>query len=331
MTPADPPSPDEVPTPKPSWTWSGGLLTVAALGYLGDAVSRLGDRVMAVVSPLAASTERGDLRGVGFWALVAVASLGLLLRRNWARRLLLGLTALRAIALLFTFGRVLMGGAADLTGWVFACAALASHVLVALALIGCKHITPTPPPPVSRRRLAAVALALLLCVGVVVVDFALPAAPVDVSALPIRDDSPLAALARHPRWSGERVEVIGFSGGAPTTRVLSTWQITVAPAPDGLLELTGFHFAQNVRLAVDVRRDILVVHDTVFVGEPVAGRSPLFGQSFEGVKFSANGGRVSGSASILALADGRFVFDFDKVVIDGRRSREYGSAAPVPP
>ncbi len=98
--------------------------------------------------------------------------------------------------------------------------------------------------------------------------------------------------------------------------------------PDGLVTLTGFRFSERLRLAVDLRRSLLVLQDEVLVGRPIDGTSPIFGP-FTGVTFEAEGwGRVSGQASILALADGRLAFDFDHLEVDGRRAREYGAVAP---
>jgi hypothetical protein len=143
----------------------------------------------------------------------------------------------------------------------------------------------------------------------------------------------LKRLLDCPKWSGERLRVTGIKGGLPVTESIGTWHIAVIPTADpAVVELKGLLFARGISVKLDLNRDVLIVNGAEFKGTPISGKSPGFkNTAYKGVKFERGPGLATGRASILILDDQRVVMDFDKVIVNGARAREYGELKPAMP
>lgn len=150
----------------------------------------------------------------------------------------------------------------------------------------------------------------------------------DLASLAIAKEKngPFSALLSHAKWSGNRLRVTGIKDGLPVTESIGAWHVIVVPTSDSsIVELKGFLFAENFSVKLNLAQESLIIKDAEFQGSSIKGNSPMFQNlGFQGFKFERKLGLVLGSASLLFLEDGSIVFDFDKVVVNGARAREYG-------
>jgi hypothetical protein len=140
----------------------------------------------------------------------------------------------------------------------------------------------------------------------------------------------LSAVLRADVWSGDRLRVTGMADGFPITESIGEWRIELVPEVDkNVVRLQGLLFASECDVSLDMDRDVLTIDGHEFAGLPIADKSPMFqDMPFEGVAFERVEGPTAGRASIIFLEDGRTVMDFDKVVLNGVRAREYGVLSP---
>ena len=133
------------------------------------------------------------------------------------------------------------------------------------------------------------------------------------------------------KWSGKRLRVTGMKDGFPVTESVGPWHIILVPtAIASVVEMKGFLFAKNLEVKLDLHREVMTINGVEFIGTPLTGNSPMVqGAKFTGVKFESKVGLTMGSAAILFLEDGRALMDFDKVLINGKRAREYGILTPA--
>jgi hypothetical protein len=318
---------EEEPPVSSARRWAVALVS---LGYLTTSSLNVADFCVAFASPLAASPEPREIMGSMFWLFVWLASAGVYLGKDLARRLLVGLLALHSLRLGLMFAMVASGGSGDTFGWVLGLGAMAFQLLIVATLHASADLTPVPAPPISAGRLLTLGAALLLSLGLVATDHLISEPSPDLAELPRTSQGELDVLRAHERWEGARQKVTGVVGGRPQTEEIGPWNLRIVPVGEDVVIVEGLYFARNFEVKLDLARNALVLHDTLFLGRPLSGNSPMFGEmAFTGVVFEGDGGRIHGKASILVLADGRVALDFDKVFVDGRRSREYGAVRPV--
>ena len=271
-------------------------------------------------------TTLADWLSLLTWILALVCGIGLLRLKDWARRGLIGLVALKALLLGYGFFIVRNMGLDSfglfLVGVIFLFFGIVLFGLHRAAVVTNAH----EKPKLAGWTIAGIVAGVISVggYGLLLTDID----PLKLGDLDTRSNGELNFLKVSTEWELTSFRIVNSRGGNATVRETGTSQMT-SRYDNGNLILQGIPSLSGIGVEIDLGKNALSLDGVVFPGKPVKTDRLLWQDiPAEGVKFENEMGRFSGTITLARELQENKVYLLVELDVYGKTVSAYYSAKP---